>query len=56
MAVVYPDIIRKELGIPEDKLIALGIAIGYPDMKNPVNKDVRGREPLGEIAKFYGFK
>ena len=55
MAVVYPDIIRKELGIPEDKLIALGIAIGYPDLKNPVNKDRRDREPLDEIAKFYGF-
>ena len=55
MAVVYPDIVRKELGIPEDKVIALGIAIGYPDWDNPINKDVRGREPLNEIAKFYGF-
>jgi len=55
MAVVYPDIIRKELGIPEDKLIALGIAIGYPDLKNPINKDRRDREPIDEITKFYGF-
>jgi nitroreductase len=55
MAVVYPDIIRKELGIPEDKLIALGIAIGYPDNRKKINKDRRGREPLDNIAKFYGF-
>jgi nitroreductase len=55
MAVVYPDIIHKELGIPEDKLIALGIAIGYPDLKNPVNEDYRDREPLDTMAKFYGF-
>jgi nitroreductase len=55
MAVVYPDIIRKELGIPEDKLIALGIAIGYPDLKNPVNKERRDREPLEKVARFYGF-
>lgn len=55
MAVVYPDIIRQELGIPEDKVIALGIAIGYPDLDSPANKDVRGRAPLDEIAKFYGF-
>ncbi len=55
MAVVYPDIIRKELDIPEDKLIALGIAIGYPDLKNPINKDWRDREPLDIMAKFYGF-
>ena len=56
MAVVYPDIIRKELGIPEDKLIALGIAIGYPDWKDPVNEDFRDREPLNKVAKFFGFK
>jgi nitroreductase len=55
MAVIYPDIIRKELGIPEDKVIALGIAIGYPDWDNPINKEMRGRVPLDEIAKFYGF-
>jgi len=55
MAVVYPDIIRKELGIPEDRLIALGIALGYPDDTNPVNKDRRDREPLDTVAKFYGF-
>jgi nitroreductase len=55
MAVIYPDIIRKELGIPEDKVIALGIAIGYPDWDSPANKDTRDRVPLDEIAKFYGF-
>lgn len=55
MAVVYPDIIHKELGIPEDKLVALGIAIGYPDWDNEVTKDFRDREPLDTMAKFYGF-
>jgi nitroreductase len=55
MAVVYPDIIHKELGIPEDKLVALGIAIGYPDWDNEVNEDFRDREPLDTMAKFYGF-
>ncbi len=55
MAVVYPDIIRKELGIPEDRLIALGIAIGYPDRDNPVYEHRTTREPLDKIAKFYGF-
>jgi nitroreductase len=55
MAVVYPDIIHKELGIPEDKLVALGITIGYPDLKNPVNEDYRDRELLDTMAKFYGF-
>ena len=55
MAVVYPDIIHEELGIPQNKLIALGIAIGYPDWKNDINEDYRDREPLDTMAKFYGF-
>jgi len=55
MAVVYPDIIHKELGIPQDKLIGLGIAIGYPDWDNEINKDFRDREPLDTMAKFFGF-
>ena len=54
-AVVYPDIIRKVVGIPESKLIALGIAIGYPDWDNPINQSPRQREPLSEVAKWYGF-
>jgi nitroreductase len=55
MAVVYPDIIHRELSIPQDKLIALGVAIGYPDWDNEINKDFRDREPLDTMAKFYGF-
>ncbi len=55
MAVVYPDVIRKELDIPHDKLIALGVAIGYPDWDNEVNEDFRDREPLDDMVKFYGF-
>ncbi len=54
-AVIYPDIIRKELRIPDDKLIALGIAIGFPDWDKPENKERRSREPLEKIAGFYGF-
>jgi nitroreductase len=55
-AVVYPDIIRKVLDIPPDKLIALGIAIGYPDLDNPVPQGRTAREPLDKVVKFYGFE
>jgi nitroreductase len=55
-AVVYPDIIRKVLPVPEDKLLALGIAIGYPDMNAPRNKFRSEREPLEKMATFYGFE
>ena len=43
------------LGIPEDKLIALGIAIGYPDWDNPENQSRRDREPVDDVATWYGF-
>jgi nitroreductase len=56
MAVVYPDIIHEELSIPSNKLVALGIAIGYPDWDNEINEDFRDREPLDTMAKFYGFE
>jgi nitroreductase len=55
-SVIYPDIIRKVISIPESKLIALGIAIGYPDWGNPVNQSRTQREPLGNVAKWYGFE
>jgi len=54
-SVVYPDIIRKVLKIPESKLIALGIAIGYPDWDDPVNQVQRQREPLDKVAQWHGF-
>jgi nitroreductase len=54
-AVVYPDILRKVLGIPESKIIILGIGIGYPDWENPVNQFQTEREPLDSIVNFYGF-
>jgi nitroreductase len=55
-AVVYPDIIRKVVTIPEDKVLALGIAIGYPDMEKTRNKFRSEREPMEKIAAFYGFE
>lgn len=55
-AVVYPDIIRRVLPIPGDKLLALGIAIGYPDWDKARNKFRSDREPLEKIASFYGFE
>jgi nitroreductase len=54
-AVIYPDVIRKVLGIPESKLIALGIAIGYPNWDDPENQPRRPREPVDRVAQWYGF-
>lgn len=48
----YPDVIRKLLGIPEDKLILLALPVGYPDMDAPVNKFERQREPVENFVKW----
>lgn len=54
-AVVYPDIIREKLPIPDDKLIALGVAIGYPDWDDPENEFQTEREPVDSIISWHGF-
>jgi nitroreductase len=54
-AVVYPEILREVLGIPESKLFLLGIAIGYPDRENPINQFRTEREPLDTITTWRGF-
>ncbi len=54
-AVVYPDVLRKVLGISDSKLIVLGIAVGYPDRDDPVNQLCSEREPLVNVSTWYGF-
>jgi nitroreductase len=54
-AVNYPDVLRQALAIADSKLIVLGIAIGYPDEKDPINHFRSEREPLDTISKWYGF-
>jgi nitroreductase len=54
-AVLYPDVVREVLGIPNSKFLVLGIAIGYPNQDDPINKLRSEREPLDKVAKWYGF-
>jgi nitroreductase len=44
--ITYPDVYREALRIPENRLIALGMAIGYPDLEAPLNQLERERRPL----------
>ena len=52
--VLYPDIQRRVLGLPASKLMVLGIPVGYTDDTNPANKFRSSREPLDNVARFYG--
>jgi nitroreductase len=54
-AVAYPNVLRKVLGIPDSKVIVLGIAVGYPDRDDPVNQLHSEREPLDNVSTWYGF-
>ena len=54
-AVLYPDVLRKVLGISDSKLIVLGIAVGYPDRDDPVNQLRSEREPLDNVSTWHGF-
>jgi nitroreductase len=50
----HPDLIRKELGIPDNLAIVIGIALGYPDPGHPQNKFKSSRRKLEEAVKFKG--
>lgn len=51
-SVHYPDILRKHLSISDTKLIVIGIALGWPDLNNPVNKYKRKRADLAETVRW----
>jgi len=54
MAVRNPGLLRKILSIPEDRKIAIGIAMGYPDEDFPLNNFERKRVDISEYVKWVG--
>jgi len=52
-AVVYPDIVRACLNLPAGKKLALGMPIGYPDEKAPINQYRSNRVSLVEAVRFF---
>jgi nitroreductase len=53
--VCYPDVLREELGIPDDLLIVIGIALGYSDPSGPEDSFRSARRTLAEAVSFKGF-
>ncbi len=51
----YSPVVKKVLGIPEDKRLILGISIGYPDQNAKINEYISSRVSLDEITKWIGF-
>lgn len=52
--VIYPEVIRRELGIPDHLAIAIGIAIGYTDTQDKTNIYRSTRRPVQEVVHFKG--
>lgn len=43
------------LGLPQDRMLYCGMALGWPDEDHPINSWRSGRAPLEEFARFRGF-
>jgi nitroreductase len=52
--VTYPQVLRKELKIPDHLQIVIGIAIGYVDEDNKINNFRSARSPIEENVTFCG--
>lgn len=51
--VAHPDLIRRELGIGDELLIIIGIALGHADASHPQNQYRSDRRAIGEAVTFY---
>lgn len=51
----YPDIIREELGVPQEYAVMIGIALGYEDPDNIENRCRSIRRPVEQATTFCGF-
>jgi len=49
----YPDLVRGILGVPEDRALACGMALGYADNAHPVNQYRTEREPVSTFTSWY---
>jgi nitroreductase len=44
VSVMYADIVRKILPVPDNKRLVIGTALGYPDLEAPINNFERQRD------------
>ncbi|QTI70863.1 nitroreductase [Gordonia polyisoprenivorans] len=46
-------VLRDYFGYPDNRLVLLGISLGYPDLDDPVNVYRTERQEVGDIATFH---
>jgi nitroreductase len=54
LSMSYPDLVRKELGIPSNMRLLLSVAMGYPDPEALVNQYESTRKGPDEYVRWYG--
>lgn len=47
-----PEIVHRHFAIPDTKLLAIGVALGWPDLHAPVNNFVRTRGKVEEFVRW----
>lgn len=53
---MHSPVVRKHAKIPDDQVIMICVALGYPDEEFPANAVVSRRRPVSELANFVGFE
>jgi nitroreductase len=48
----YPETVREQLGIPDERRVLCGLAVGYPDPDFPGNTLRVPRNPVGDNVRF----
>ena len=54
--IMQSPVVREHAGIPEDQVIMICVAMGYPDDSFPANDVISNRRPISEVATFVGFE
>ena len=49
---IYPKTVKEIIKHPDNEIVWCGVAIGYPDKDNPINKYRTKREAIDSFAKF----
>ena len=51
--VLYPDVLREELKIPDNLKVTIGIAVGYADKEHKINNFLSSRSSVSETVRFF---
>ncbi len=49
---MYPQTVKEHVDFSDDEVLWCGIALGYPDLTNPINKYRTSRKSITDLAKY----